>query len=413
MRGSRNIAIIGKQEFRGITSTKAYLIMTIIGPILIFAISVLPSLLSRQMDGVEEGSKIAVVGAGEEVLVPLQEAVEDQGLLIVETEDLEAAKQQLFEGTNVKGILEIPGDITTVESFTYYSETGTDLAVSEMLKSALGAIAVSFRMREAGFEPEQIRQLSQAPELQVRKLSSSGDEQSGDFFGIMITTISFILLLYMTIILYGQMIGRSIVTEKTSKTVEIMLSSVRSSEIMFGKIIGIGGAGLLQYAIWVSAALVLVLGIGPAFDLTLPASINPVTLLYLVVFFLAAFALYAGAYAALGAAAEDEQNLGQLSWPLITFLVIPMVMISPIIMNPTSLFVQILSYFPMTSPVVMFTRVLVHGPEAWELILCFAILLCSIYLMITAAGKIFRIGILLHGKRYSFREMLKWLRQPG
>lgn len=213
----------------------------------------------------------------------------------------------------------------------------------------------------------------------------------------------------MSILLYGQMIGRSIVVEKTSKTVEILLSSARADEIMAGKIIGIGSAGLLQYAIWVTAAIIMRVALAST-TIAIPASINTSTFLFLALFFLLAFLLYASLYAALGAAAENEQNLGQLAWPLIIFLVIPMIMISTLVMNSDSLFSVLLSYFPLTSPMVMFIRVLVNMPSVWELLLCFAILIVSIIFAIYFSSRVFRVGILLTGKKHSLKEIMKWMK---
>jgi len=404
---------IARHEFSGITSTKAFIIITILGPFLILSVAVLPSLLSTRVNMVKEGTRIGVVGSSPQITAILQSAVDKDGIIIEEGSDLEAMKQRVLEEENMQGVLIIPKDLVHARVFQYYSKTGTDLALSETLRAVLGNVAVSQRMREAGFEPEQIRQLSAMPSLEVKKVSKGGEEQDQDFFSIIMTSIAFIMMLYMTILLYGQMIGRSVITEKTSKTVEIILSSAKPNQIMFGKIFGLGAAGLLQYAAWIGMGLLMIKVVGPALNLNLPAALNATTLVFLVLFFIAAFLIYSGAYAALGSAAEDEQNLGQLAWPLIIFLVIPMVMVSPIVMNPTSTFTQVLSYFPLTAPVVMFTRVLVSMPKVWELGLCFGILTATILLMIYGAAKIFRVGILMTGKRFSFGEILKWLRYPA
>lgn len=404
---------IARHEFSGITSTKAFIIITILGPFLILAVAVLPSLLSTRVNMVKEGTRIGVVGSSPQITAILQSAMNKDGIIIEEGTDLEAMKQQVLEEETMQGVLVIPEDLVNAQVFRYYSKTGTDVAVSETLRAVLGNVAVSQRMEEAGFEPEQIRRLSAMPGLEVRKVSKSGQEQDQDFFSIIMTSIAFIMMLYMTILLYGQMIGRSVITEKTSKTVEIMLSSARPNQIMFGKIFGLGAAGLLQYAVWVGMGLLMIKVVGPALDLNLPAALNATNLVFLVIFFIAAFLIYSGAYAALGSAAEDEQNLGQLAWPLIIFLVIPMVMVSPIVMNPSSTFTQALSYFPLTSPVVMFTRVLVSMPKVWELGLCFGILVATILLMIYGAAKIFRVGILMTGKRFNLKEIVKWLKYPA
>lgn len=408
MRSNKVLTIAG-HEFRSVAGTKTFKVITVLGPLLIFAVTVLPSLLAGRLDPISEGSRIAVSGANEETLMVLQEAFSSEGVSILSVPEVDSVEDMLYEDDALQGFLLIPGELLSSDELVYYSKTGTDVAVSEMLRAVIGSSIVSQRMRQAGFDAGQIRSLSAMPSLSVKKISRSGDQEEGGLFGIIMTSIAFIMLLYMSVLLYGQMIGRSIVLEKTTKTVEILLSSARSEEIMFGKILGIGSAGLLQYAIWIGAALVIITTAGPIFDLQLPSSINLVTLFYLLVFFMTAFLLYSGAYAAFGAAAEDEQNLGQLSWPLIVFLVIPMVMISSIVMNPRSLFTTVLSYFPPTSSMVMFIRVMIQMPEPWEILLCLAIQILSIVLMILAAGRIFRVGILMHGKRRKFGEILRWV----
>ncbi|MFZ3110174.1 MAG: ABC transporter permease, partial [Rectinemataceae bacterium] len=189
------------------------------------------------------------------------------------------------------------------------------------------------------------------------------------------------MMIYMTVLLYGQMIGRSVVTEKTSKTVEIMLSSVTSRDLMFGKILGLGLAGLLQYAIWVAMSLLLTLVVGPVFNMSMPVGLTMENMGWLVLFFVLAFFLYSSAYAAMGAASEDEQHLGQMAWPLLIFLMVPLVMIST----------------------------LVSDPPVWQLVLCLAILSASVVGMAFLAAKIFCVGILMTGKRAALKEVLRWV----
>jgi ABC-2 type transport system permease protein len=137
------------------------------------------------------------------------------------------------------------------------------------------------------------------------------------------------------------------------------------------------------------------------------------TLFYMVLFFLLAFFLYASIYAALGAASEDEQHLFQLSWPLMIFLILPMVAVGAIISLPDNPVITGLSLFPLTSPIVMFQRILAGQPPVWQITLSVIILLGTISVSILLSAKIFRIGILMTGKRFTVREVLRWLRYKG
>ena len=397
-----------KQEFKMTAANKAYVIITIVGPFLILALAILPSLTSMNTR-VEPGTVIAVVGGDRTFFERARDAAAGANLILIRGSDLPEAEKRVMDGS-IQGVLLLPEDSLAAKSFTYYSKTGTDLVVSKALADVVGPIIVGERLVRAGIDPAAVRALSSQPTLSVERLTRGGGAEGQDFTLAIFTAIGFIMLLYMTVLLYGQMIGRSVVTEKSSKTVEIMLSSVRPSELLFGKILGKGLAGLLQYAIWICAALLLIRIVGPTFHLPLPPSLTAGNLFFLVLFFILAFFLYSSAYAALGAGAEDEQHLGQLAWPLVLFLVVPLTMIAAFVMNPDSPISLVFSLFPLTSPIVMLIRILVSSPPVWQLLLCVAILLVTIAGTIFLAARIFRVGILLTGKRARLGEILKWVR---
>jgi ABC-2 type transport system permease protein len=189
-----------------------------------------------------------------------------------------------------------------------------------------------------------------------------------------------------------------------------MLSSVKPSDLLWGKILGKVLAAIIQYAVWILMSAVFLYTLGPRLGVNLSIGVTPVILAYMVLFFLLDFFLYSGIYAALGAASEDEQHLGQLSWPIIVFLVLPMMMISPIIMSPSSSLVVFFSLFPLTGPIVMFLRILVGGVGGWEIALCVGGTLATIAVVVYLSAKIFRVGLLMTGKRFKLGEILKWVR---
>ena len=151
--------------------------------------------------------------------------------------------------------------------------------------------------------------------------------------------------------------------------------------------------------------------VGPKFALTIPSAVNGTNFAYLFTFFVLAFFLYAAIYAALGAASEDEQHLTQLSWPALIFLIIPLMMISPIVFNPGSSVAVFFSLFPLTAPLVMLLRVLVVTPPLWQLLLCYGLLIVTIGAIIILSAMIFRVGILMTGKRFSIKQIISWLWQ--
>lgn len=397
-----------RQEFKMTAANKAFLIITIIGPFLILAISVLPSLLATSSE-ISEGTNIAVIGADDQFYTPVSRALEETNIQPIRGEDFASLKEQVL-ADELHGILVIPDQPLKADTYHYYSKTGTDMMITEVLSNVISTIVVSARLQQENIPEAQVQQLVQQPRIQAQKIKTGGESMAQDFFSIFAVVMTFVMLLYMTVLLYGQMIGKAVLTEKTSKTVEIMLSSVRPVELLFGKIFGKGLAGILQYGIWVGVALALSYLIGPLVGITLPAELSLYNLAFLVLFFVLAFFLYAAAYSAFGSGADDEQHLGQLAWPLILFLVIPLITISAHIMNPGDTFTVILSYFPMTSPIIMLIRVIIDTPPAWEILLSIALLLITIAGFIILAARIFRVGILMTGKRFSIKEILRWVR---
>jgi len=407
----RNLVAIAKREFKAATGNKTFVIMTILGPFILLALTVLPSMLSTNTAVMNSGKPMAINMDNQSVSRYLSSAMDGQSVETLEIADASSAKEKVLAG-DYAGYVEIPSAWPDEEAM-YFTKSGTEAILFSTIENVLASYATQERIKEAGLTTEQATRLMSRPSFRVIKLGANQSEETktqDDFMGILFTALSFVMLIYMTVLLYGQMIGRSVVQEKTNKTVEIMLSSVSTRDLMFGKILGLGLAGLFQYSVWISMGVLMIKVIGPAFNLSLPAAVTIDNFLWLVLFFILAFFLYAAGYAALGAAAEDEHHLGQLAWPLIIFLIIPMVLISPMVMNPGSPMVVGLSLFPLTSPIVMLVRVLVSTPAWWELALCISLLLATIYGIAVFGAKIFRVGILMSGKRPKLGEIIRWAR---
>lgn len=405
----RKLLAITKREFRAATANKTFIIMTILGPFLILALTILPGLLSSNPSVMGGGKPLAVMTQQPVVQAALEQAFGQQNIQLVTPASEQEGKDKVVSGDYI-GYLSVPA-AWPQQGAVYYSSSGTEANMFGTASGVLSAIATRLRIQEAGIPADQIEQLLAEPGFQLIRLGAGMQEEEkseNDFLGLLFTALGFVMLIYMTVLLYGQLIGRSVVQEKTMKTVEIMLSSVSARQLMFGKIFGLGLAGILQYAVWVGMAGLVINFFGPALNVSLPAAVSMGNMFWLVLFFLLAFFIYAAGYAALGSAAEDEHHLGQLAWPLLIFLMIPMVLISPMVMNPGSPLVVVLSFFPMTSPIVMLVRLLVSAPAWWELALCVGLLLLTIYGLSLMAAKIFRTGILMTGKRYTFKEILRW-----
>jgi len=349
------------------------------------------------------------VGGDDLLWRALTQAGSDSPISLERTESTTGLDNEVIDGA-VQGYVVIPENYIDAPTFHYHSRSSTDIVTAQTIESQIGSAVVALRLRQEGLDPERVLNLTARPEVQLRQVTGEESREGQDVESAFLTAIAFTMLLYMTILLYGQSTARSVLKEKTSKTVEIMLSSVRPIDLLFGKLLGQVFAAVVQYGIWVSAGFALISVIGPSFGITIPAALSTETLGFLVLFFLLAFFLYSSAYAAIGSGAEDETHLGQLGWPLILFLVIPMVLISAIIVRPDAPLVVALSFFPFTAPIVMFIRVLIDRPDAWELLVMMGIMLISIVGMVAASAKIFRVGLLMTGKRFSLTDIVRWIR---
>jgi ABC-2 type transport system permease protein len=404
---TRKLWTIVGMEFRLTAANRAFVVITLLGPFLIVALSVLPSLLS--MGGATAERNVAIAG-GEPVLVDrLAAALAPSNVHVTATSEPESALDARVVEGGLHGYVALPPDLLGAKSIVFVTSATGDYQTPATLQAVIGGYVVASRLAAAGVAPDAVGGLLAQPAVETRRVTRDGEKRPMDFFAALFSGLAFTFLLYMTVLLYGQAIGRSVVLEKTSKTVEIMLSSVRPRELLFGKILGKGSAGLLQYAVWIVMAVLVLKLLGPVVKVDLPVVGGARTMGSLVAFFLMAFFLYSSAYAALGAASEDEQHLGQLAWPLIVFLVVPMVFIGATVQSPDGPVTVALSLFPLTAPIVMFQRVVLGSPPAWQVALAVCLILATTTGVVALSARIFRVGILMTGKRPRLREVLRWV----
>ena len=406
------LAKIIRMEFRLTVANRVFIVLTILGPFLIAAVTILPSLLSSSVAAMgAQAVKIAILGADPRFTQEISPVFQQSRIQVSAVQgSVESLDSQVRAGA-YDGYLVMPADFSDVTRLEYVSGKTADFRVMGVLQGVIGKAIVAQRLVKAGVAASQVASLTQLPVFEMRQLTrGGGKKENPDFITILVTGLTLAMLLYMTVVLYGQVIGRSVLTEKTNKTVEIMLSSVRPMELLFGKILGKALASLLQYGIWVTISAAVLKLIGPHFGISIGAGLSIGTLAYLVLFFILAFFLYCSLYAALGAASEDEQHLGQLAWPVIIFLVIPVVMITSIISTPRAPVIVGLSLFPLTAPIVMFLRILVGAAEPWEILVSIALIVAATAAVIWLSATIFRVGILMTGKRFKFLEVLRLIR---
>jgi ABC-2 type transport system permease protein len=213
-------------------------------------------------------------------------------------------------------------------------------------------------------------------------------------------------LMYMVVLLYGMNVARSIIEEKTSRVFEVLLSTIRPDELLAGKILGVGAVGLAQVGIWMAAAGFYAARAG----MTTGITISVPQIVFFIVYFLLGYTLYSAVAAALGAMVNSEQELQQLNMFLMLPLFFSMGMLAVIINSPNSTFSRIASQIPFCAPLLMNFRISISRPESWEIALSIALIVITAAAVLWVSSRIYRVGILMYGKKPNLPEIMRWLR---
>jgi ABC-2 type transport system permease protein len=271
------------------------------------------------------------------------------------------------------------------------------------------------KMQAQGLPPELASELEKRVTFNTFKVTEAGtSEEKGA--GI-IAAIIFMVLMYTTFFIYGAQVMRGVIEEKSNRIVEIIIASVRPTELMLGKMIGIGLVGLTQYLVWSFVAMNLSLpGIATMIsvgDMGMP-KIPFSMLVYFVVYFVLGYFVYAGIYTAIAAPFNTDQEAQQLVMIPVILILGGFMMYPAVMNNPNGPTAVIFSLIPFTAPLVMFLRTAVSEPPAWQIALSMGILLATVIGMAWFAGRVYRVGILMYGKKPTIPEILRWVRySPG
>jgi ABC-2 type transport system permease protein len=332
--------------------------------------------------------------------------------------DLAATKEELRQEVLAKKIsayMILDPALLDKEQVEYYSTTVSDFVALTQLQSAINRVWMREKVAARGLPADLANELEKSIDLRPFKVTEKGTaEEKGA--GI-VAALVFLILMYSTFFMYGYQVMRGVIEEKSSRIVEIIVASVRPTELMAGKILGIGLVGLTQYFVWSLVAMNLSLpGIATIVasgDLGMPHI--PISMLgYFMLYFLLGYFLYASVYTAIAAPFNTDQEAQQLAMiPMI--LIIGGIAIYPAVMNnPGGGVALFFSLFPFTASLVMFLRTALSEPPAWQILLSIVIMLATTAAIAWFAGRIYRIGILMYGKKPTIPEIIRWARySPG
>ncbi len=413
---------VAKREYLDRVRKKSFLIGTILGPLLMGGWILVPGLL---MEHAPEGrTVIAVVDLTRSLYDGFETALDDtladgskMFVLreVVATQDgLDAVKKDLSAEVAagvIEGYIVLPPDMVEKGSATYFGKKVSNIRTLERIESGLNETVVAKRLAAQGLEYGKVSEMLRRVKIETVQVLKEGGEKASGFEQAYLTSFVFIMILYMTILLWGIAVQRSIIEEKNNRVVEVLLSSLKPFDLMAGKIIGVGAVGLTQYALWGVFALGISSYALSSGQFAQYLTFDPATLAFFILFFVLGFLFYSTLFAGIGAICNTDQEAQQLQTPIVMCLAFTFIIPLAIMQNPDGTFATVCSMIPFFAPILMFMRINILMPPAWQIALSVAILLGSIYIAGVLSAKIFRVGILMYGKRPDLREVFKWLRR--
>ncbi|NOZ78791.1 MAG: ABC transporter permease [Acidobacteria bacterium] len=419
----RVYAII-RREYLERIRTKAFWISTILVPVFLGAMMIIPAWLAARGGG---QFKVGIVDMSRRFAEPVKEAAakllaEDQEKLhitfVVEPvgTDPQAAREAVkrqVQHHELDGMLVLPATLPDAGKPEYVAPNVAAFKLLSVLERAVNNAVVQARLTAAGLNPSVVGKLTKRVGLKAMKLGAEGKETRDEGQGFLLS-YGFMLIIYISVLMYGIYVMRGVLEEKTNRIVEVIIATVKPFELMLGKILGIGAVGLTQFVLWGVMLLALTApgaaGILGLSGLQLPA-VPPLLMVFFVVFFVLGFLLYGTLYAGIGAAFDTEQEAQNFQGVITIFLIIPLVLMVQILNQPNGTLSVVLSLIPFFAPMLMFLRMTLVSVPALQVAAAVLLLLASILGAAWVVGKIYRVGILMHGAKPKLRDIARWLKE--
>ncbi len=437
----KNIGLIIVREFKERVYKKSFIITTLLMPLLLALISVAPTLIMIYAKG--DTKQISVIDNSGIVAERLQ-SDEDIKFVTIPDGDLQAELKKSLE-TDDFGVLYIGEDIVTnPNNIQLYTNSSSSMLIEDTITDQVEEIVEAERLKAHNIED--LKQILEQIEVDIT-LSTfrNGEEQSTASSSAASSLVGIILgfVLYFFLVIYGSVVMQSIIEEKNSRILEVLVSTVRPFDMMMGKILGVAAVAATQIIVWGVLIVVMSALVVPAIMpddilasveavqagadisamaasgvdtgmITAMASIMDTAyiakiVVLLLVFMIGGFLLYAAMYAAIGASVDEAQDAQQLTTPVTIPIIFAFIILTMVMNDPNSPLVVWCSMIPFTSPIVMMGRI-PSGIPTWEIVLSIVLLYATFIVMVWLAGKIYRVGIFMHGKKPTFKELYKWLK---
>jgi len=440
-----------KREYIQRVRTKFFVVATILGPVIMASFVVLPMLLASIRTGgptrlavVDESGKVyerfrdalnrprgedeeqpAKVSPSQAVNANQQDRMKqtaqdsEPGFTVeqfsLDGRSIDQARAQLGERvrkSELDGYVVIPKNILADGKAEFYARNTGDIFTRETVEDRLSNAVRDERLAEKNINQKDLREANKRVSLASTKIGEKGEEKiAGSGLVGFLVVFGFGFLIYMTVLLYGQMVLGAVVEEKETRIAEILFSSIRSFPLMMGKLVGVSLVALSQLSIWGLAFAALTLAAAArGIPMALP-HVPAAMFLYLLLYFLMGFFIYATIYAVIGSMVTTTQEGAQLAMPVMAILAISLWSSLAVIRSPNSSMAFWGSMFPFSAPITMLVRIVTETPPLWQILLSLGIGIATIVGLVWLASRIYRIGMLMTGKKATIPEVWRWVRQ--
>ncbi len=429
----RNVFLIARREYLERVRTKSFLVMTVLIPLMMAGFTIGPGLLMNRMS--HESKHLVIVSSnsqtGETIRQQLSELQSEQSKKASEAKETSAKRTaaappeltldvdtntsqqehdsliQKVKNKELDGVIWAPDDALAADKAALITRDVSSFIENTEMEQSVGQALHRQALKKRGLSDAEIDSVFKRVHLNVQDASGKTGANPQLTF---IVSFVMVMILYMSVLLYGINVMRAILEEKTSRIMEVMLSIAQAKEMMAGKILGVGAVGLTQVVIWAAVALVFSGGGLIAAAGMMKGIISIKMLVGFAVYYLLGYALYSTLCAAIGSMVNSEQEAQQLQFFVMIPLFVSLGIMFNVIQFPSSSLAVWSSIFPFTAPLIMFVRIAVQTPPTWQIALSIIAMLATTYGMILLCGRIYRVGVLMYGKRPTLPEIMKWLR---
>jgi ABC-2 type transport system permease protein len=424
--------VVFKREYLERVRSKWFIIATVFGPILMGIIMVLPVVMAARTKTSTQLSNVIILDAtGSELGARVAKTLANNSpgapaprLRTVKTEQLAAAESLATREVMARdaiGYLKLDANTLGGKEMLYAGRNASAMMDVSSIERTVRQSLLNMRLEKEGIDPGRIAMLTAVRlETKTEKISDRGTEGGGGMASLLFGyAISF--LLYMMIAIYGQSIMRGVLKEKTNRVAEVVVASVKPDVLLTGKILGSGSVAVTQVVVWLTMGFLMYLArqpilakfgaapaaMGGAFKIP---TVAPMIGVALFLFFVFGFIFYAALFGAVGAMVSNQEDIQQAATPVMLMLISSIIFMQPVLLNPSSGLAVTMSLLPFSAPMMMPLRIAMVPIPWWEIVASLASLIIGCGIAIWLSARIYRVGLLMYGKRPSFKELVRWIR---